>query len=112
LDDDAWRIEHQPAAPVTPLPFRARREVERALRSPPDSFGVPSELYKLDPLLTAYRREMDAQARARRSVGIGHLIGGAIFGGLSAWAILAGRENVNSTDPDVRSSANQAIVYG
>lgn len=109
------------AAPVTPsivapatrpLLFREQPNVELALRSPRDSFGVPTALYEIDPLLAAHRKELQSQTSARRSVASGTIVAGVLFGAVSAWALSVGLSRSNSPDSGVRDSADRAIFWG
>jgi hypothetical protein len=111
LDDSAWRIQTTPAAPVTPLPFRARPEVAEALRSPPDDLGVPVELYAVDPLLGDHRREMASQARARHSAATGIIVFGVVFGALSATGLVLGAHDLHSSDSTTHDQAAQTIFW-
>jgi hypothetical protein len=121
-NDETWTVRAQPKVPVDataagavaqvvePLPFAQRPEVMAALRSAPDDEGVPSGLYAVDPLLSAHRREMASQARARHQVGAGIIVSGALSAGLSAWALAAGSSY--GDDPRTQNYANQLLVDG
>ena len=100
------------ALPVTPLPFRHRPEVVAALSSPPDSLGIPAALYTVDPLLTDFRRDMAAQTSARRLVGTGSVVLGALSVAAGTLAFSVGSKRLDSTDDDVKSSASNLIVWG
>jgi hypothetical protein len=131
LNDEAWTVRAEPklaaaevpaaevpaavdAAPapavVQPLPFARRPEVREALLSAPDDQGVPARLYALDPLLSAHRREMESQARARHQVAAGIIVSGVISGGLSAWALASGA--AYGDDPRSQNYAAQLIADG
>ncbi|HEY4186845.1 MAG TPA: hypothetical protein VGP07_17350 [Polyangia bacterium] len=100
------------AAPVEPLPFRQRPLIAQALQSAPDDLGVPVQLYTVDPLLAAHRREMESQASARHAVAGGSIVLGLVLGAVAVWAISVGESHQNDPNPDSRSSASQAVVYG
>ena len=101
-----------PLPPVEPVvPFRERPEVVLALRSPPDAFGVPTELYALDPLLGAHRRELVARTESSRATAntLVHprgrprgRVGGELVGGLYSAA--------RATDPD-QASARRFLFF-
>jgi hypothetical protein len=117
-NDETWSVRAAPGAAtateapqiVQPLPFTRRPEVMQALRSAPDDRGIPSNLYAVDPLLSAHRRETESQARARHQVGAGLLVSGLVFTGLSTWAIAWGSTHAN--DPKTQNDATQLIADG
>lgn len=123
-NDETWTVRSEPKVPapvdataepavvplVQPLPFAQRLEVREALGSAPDDQGVPSGLYALDPLLSAHRREMETQARARHQVGAGIIVSGLLTGGLSAWALASG--SAYGDDPRTQNYAGQLIADG
>ena len=116
LNAPAWTIGQAPA-PVTPIgvpevPFRARPEVQQALHSAPDEYGIPSGLYAVDPLLLAHRRELASEASARHSVAAGTIVFGLICGGIAAGAIAIGASQVNSSNMQTQNSASQAVFWG
>ena len=128
-NDAAWKIRNEPAVdpagdpangparPVTPIgagpiPMRERPDVQQALRSPPDALGVPRELYAADPILTAHRNEMRAEASARNQVGAGIVVLGLAFGAYSAWAVSTGVKKGNSSDPNTQNSGAQLVASG
>jgi hypothetical protein len=99
-------------SPVTPLPFRHRPEVVAALSSPPDSLGIPEALYTVDPLLADFRRDMAAQTSARRLVGTGTVVLGALSAAFGALALSVGSKRLDSRDDSVKSSGNSLIFDG
>jgi hypothetical protein len=128
-NDGAWKIQNEPAVgasggplgdpppPVipiatAPIPMRERPEAQQALRSPPDSLGIPADLYAADPILTAHRNEMRAEASARNHVGAGLVILGLAFGAYSAWAISAGLKDDNSSDQHTQTTGTQLVTSG
>ncbi|HTB61100.1 MAG TPA: hypothetical protein VLC06_24695 [Polyangia bacterium] len=124
-NDAAWKIRNEPAVdplgnrpqPVTPIgaapiPMRERPEVQQALRSPPDSLGIPGDLYAADPILTAHRNEMRAEESARNHVGAGIVLLGLAFGAYSAWAISTGLKDGDSPDQDRQTSGAQLVASG
>lgn len=98
--------------PVEPLPFRKRPAVLKALQSPADGLGVPEDLYAVDPLLAAHRREMESQASARHSVAGGTIVLGLLCGAIAYWAISVGASHQNDPNESSRNSAGQAIFWG
>jgi hypothetical protein len=119
-NDAAWKIRNEPAVdprPVTPIgagpiPMRERPEVQQALRSPPDALGIPRDLYAADPILTAHRNEMRAEASARNQVGAGIVVLGLAFGAYSAWAVPTGVKKGDSPDQNTQSSGAQLVASG
>jgi hypothetical protein len=124
LNDGTWKIAKAPPAtapttataapadaPVAPLPFGERPEVQEALRSPPDALGVPTALYALDPLLMDYQRERASQLSARRSVGAGSIVFGALFGALAAAGIAFGAHDADSSNQQQSSSGSQTLFW-
>jgi hypothetical protein len=123
-NDETWTVRSEPKVPVpveaaaapaaaqvvAPLPFSRRPEVVEALRSAPDDQGIPSGLYALDPLLSAHRREMEAQAKARHQVGAGIIVSGLFTAGLSAWALASGLSY--GDDPRTQNYSSQLIADG
>ena len=108
-------VEPPPSvAPIVaaPIPMRARPEVQQALRSPPDALGIPTELYGADPILTAHRNDMRAEASARNQVGAGLVILGLAFGAYSAWAISTGEKDGNSLDQNTQKTGAQLAASG
>lgn len=92
--------------------FRNRPDVAKALRSPADSFGIPAELYKVDPLLEAHRREIESQARARHQAGAGTIVLGLVAVGVAAFALGVGIAYSDSPNESQRNSAAQAAGSG
>jgi hypothetical protein len=128
-NDVAWKIRNEPAVgasvdplgdpppPVipidtAPIPMRERPEAQQALRSPPDSLGIPTDLYDADLILTAHRNEMRAEASARNHVGAGLVVLGLAFGAYSAWAISAGLKDDNSPDQHTQTTGAQFVASG
>jgi hypothetical protein len=118
LNDPGWKMRNVPAAPpsgsttaavqpIQPLPFRSRPEVAQALRSRPDSSGIPVDLYRVDPLLATQRKEIESQAGARHLAGGGTIFFGVAFGALGAWGISEGNEETKSSNPDTKTSGEQ-----
>jgi hypothetical protein len=115
LNDGAWTIRRRPPAPptpVAPLPLRQRPEVQLALRSKEDALGIPRDLSTIDPLLSAYRRDMDAQASARAKVGTGVLVLGLICGGVAGWSLSYALDNSDSFDAQTREAAARLSFWG
>ncbi len=94
------------------VPFRNRPDVAAALRSPPDSFGIPVELYKVDPLLTAHRREIESQASARHWAGAGTIALGLVALGASAFALAMAAKYSDSANSGQRDAAAQTAGSG
>lgn len=117
LDDPAWTVRQTPTG-VTPIggapavSFQARPEVQQAIHSAPDEYGIPSGLYAVDPLLAAHRRELQSEAHARHAAAAGTIVFGLICGGLAAGAIAIGERQINSPDMQTQSSAAQAVLWG
>jgi hypothetical protein len=124
LDAPAWTFRQAPAPAaeeppaVTPIggppqvPFRARPEVEQALHSALDEYGIPSGLYAVDPLLVAHRRELTSEASSRHAVAAGTIVFGLICSGLAAAAIAYAAPRGNSSDTQTQNSASQLAVSG
>lgn len=121
-NEASWKLPAPPPAaavspPVTPIglpspAMRDRPDIRQALGSPPDSFGIPTALYAVDPILLAHRNEMRVEASARNQAAAGIIAFGLVIGGISAWAISANLKNSNSTDQSTRDSASQGVFYG
>ena len=78
----------------------------------PDEYGIPRELYAVDPLLSAHRREMESEAHARHSAAVGIIVFGLICSGLAAGVIAIGERQINSPDMQTQNSATQAVLWG
>jgi hypothetical protein len=103
--------ETAPPPPVQPLPFARRPEVERARRSQPDRFGVPADLYAVDPLLATYRADMDIRRNARVNGSIPGIASGVVLLGLSAWWFLV-YPSWNVPDQDEGDRDVVAVAWG
>jgi hypothetical protein len=124
FDDTAWKVRQAPGTDsevpkvVSPIvgaaevSFRARPEVQQALQTPPDEFGIPSGLYAVDPLLRAHRGEFESETSARHSVAAGTIVFGLVCAGIAAVVIGLDAPKVNSTDMQTQSSASQAVFWG
>jgi hypothetical protein len=99
-------------APVGGPRLRDRPSVVAALGSPPDKFGIPADLYGIDPLLVAHRREMESQASARHSAGGGLLVSGLLSVAVSAWALSTASRYSDSSNQSQRDAAGQAGFSG
>ena len=106
-NDLAWRLQGSPKPPgepavtVVPIgapPWRNEPEIQAALRSNPDRYGVPVDLYAVDNLLLAHRSEMDSQASARHSTAAGSVVMGLVFGGLGMLEIAIESSNPNEAN--------------
>jgi hypothetical protein len=98
--------------PPAPVPFRKRPEVQRALATPTDGLGIPTGLYDVDPVLTAHRRERDAQAQARQTVGGATIVLGAIAGGLGYFSMREAKSRSDAYDSETRDSADNLYFWG
>jgi hypothetical protein len=97
---------------VAPLPFGRRPEVDRARASRPDSFGVPADLYAVDPLLAAHRKEMESQASSRHAVGGGTIVFGLVCAGIGVWATSVGTSNQGSSDQQSQATISGVTLIG
>jgi hypothetical protein len=100
-----------PPAPAPPPPpaFQARApEIQLALRTPPDLYGVPSGLYQLDTQLIAYRDGVEAAARARRASGRTVMILGGV--GLGIAALLFWRASTNADAADAARARGDIVI--
>ena len=82
-------VAQAPTVPVV-LPFLQRASVQSAKQSPPDKYGIPSSLYVVDPLLVSFRLDMERQAEARVSTGLGMIVFGGLGFGVSSWIYATG----------------------
>jgi hypothetical protein len=110
--------EPAPPPPIQPLPFARRPDVERARRSQPDRFGVPVDLYAVDPLLATYRADMDIRRKARVIGSTPGIASGAFLLGLSAWWFLVYStwdvpdEDKGERDATVMMHGSMTAVFG
>jgi hypothetical protein len=121
-NETSWKLPAPPptaagSLPVTPIglqspAMRDRPDIRQALGSPPDSFGIPTALYAVDPILLAHRNEMREEASARNRSAAGIIALGLVLGGISAWAISANLRYSNSTDQSTQNSASEGVFFG
>ena len=130
IHQGAWTIRRPPTAapasegPATKAPpaggglssFRSRPEVVTALRTAPDSYGVPSGLYALDPLLRAHHEEIVSRASRRRSTGAGLIVLGLVEVGLGGLMFALGHEASTNAEKQRQAGATKvndpsATVY-
>jgi hypothetical protein len=121
MHQGAWTIRRPPAAtpaseePATKTPparggislFRSRPEVVAALRTAPDSHGVPSGLYALDPLLRAHQEEVVSRASRRRSAGAGLIVLGLVEIGLGGLMYALGQEASSNAEKQRQAGATK-----
>lgn len=107
------------AGAIVPLPatstpvlvaHRSRPEIAAAMETKPDGLGIPAGLYAVDPLLTAHRKEMDSQMRARRMAGAGAIALGLVAGSLAVVNYELGKDAAASPDKDRRDTAGTSYV--
>lgn len=124
--DPTWKIRKNPEAgatteqaslslPPTLVPFHARPEVAQALRSRPDGYGIPTDLYLVDPLLAAHKREMSSEASARHLAGTGVIVLGILAGALAGfnfWYASSHSDNPKASQLYLWSGVSGVLALG
>lgn len=124
--DPTWTIRKDPVSHTTTegaspsptatlVPFQARPEVAQALRSRPDGYGIPVDLYKVDPLLAAHRHEMASEASARYAAGTGMIVLGVLAGALAGfdlWYASSHTDNARASQLYFWGGASGVLALG